>query len=521
MSYLRLDGITKRFGNFVANDSISLTVEEGTIHALLGENGAGKSTLMNILSGLYQPDAGHILLNDQPIRITSPKAAIQYGIGMIHQHFMLVPQLTVTENIILGTHQGISLNLAKKAADIEAMSRAYGLDVPPFAFVGDLAVGIQQRVEILKVLYRRAKILILDEPTAVLTPGEIASFLDILRQLVADHHTIIFITHKLDEVMAVSDMVTILRRGQVVASMSTTTTNRYDLAKLMIDRDISINQRSPHSPSPHPSISPPSHSSTSSRPSGNVVLDVQNIWVNTSRNIAAIRGISFQLRAGEILGIAGVDGNGQRELADAIAGLTPIASGTLEFPHQSQSDNRAIKLGYIPEDRQIQGLVMGFSIARNLILKAFQKLPFCKHWILRSPPIRENAQMAIQTFDIRAQSPNLKAKQLSGGNQQKVILARELSGDPQLIIAMQPTRGLDIGATDYVQRCLREQRERGAAILYISTELDDVMAMSDRIAVLYNGQFVDLLDAAEATVETVGLLMAGGHGREPYESATR
>lgn len=502
VTYLRLNGITKRFGNFVANDSIDLQIEAGTIHALLGENGAGKSTLMNILSGLYQPDAGQIFLNNQPIHITSPKSAIHHGIGMIHQHFMLVPQLTVTENIILGTSRGISLNLAEKAAEIEAMSHTYGLDVPPLALVGDLAVGIQQRVEILKVLYRRAKILILDEPTAVLTPGEIASFLAILRQLVADNHTLIFITHKLDEVMAVSDAVTILRRGRVVASMPTATTDRYELARLMVDRDVTVNQRSPQSTSPTAT---------------ETVLEVHNLWVNNSRNIAAVRGISFQLRAGEILGIAGVDGNGQRELADAIAGLVPIASGSISFPQQSGS----LRLGYIPEDRQKQGLVLTFSIARNLILKAFQNLPFCKNWVLRKKPITDNAKAAIQTFDIRAHSPSLKAGQLSGGNQQKVILARELAREPQLIIAMQPTRGLDIGATEYVQHALLQQRQRGAAILYISTELEEVMAMSDRLAVIFAGQFVDILQATEATVETVGLLMAGGHRREPNESAIR
>ncbi|MEM7771325.1 MAG: ABC transporter ATP-binding protein [Cyanobacteria bacterium P01_A01_bin.37] len=512
MSYLRLDGITKQFGTFVANDAIDLTIEKGTVHALLGENGAGKSTLMNILSGLYQPDGGQIFLDNQPISIASPKGAIQHGIGMIHQHFMLVPQLTVTENIILGTRQGIVLNLDQKAAEIEEMGRAYGLDVPPLATVGDLAVGIQQRVEILKVLYRRAKILILDEPTAVLTPGEIASFLDILRQLVADDHTIVFITHKLDEVMNVSDAVTILRQGKVVASMPTATTNRQDLAKLMVDRDVSVNQRSPRP-------------SALSQPARSPMLSVNNLWVNNSQEVAAVRGISFHLHAGEILGIAGVDGNGQRELADAIAGLTPITSGTIDFPQPrdatpgnatpsnatpSNAKRAGITVGYIPEDRQSQGLVLSFSIARNLILKAFRQLPFCKNWLLRQSAIRDHALRAIQRFDIRAQHSSLKASQLSGGNQQKVILARELAGEPQLIIAMQPTRGLDIGATDYVQTRLLEQRDRGAAILYISTELEEVMAMSDRLAVLYNGQFVDVLAGEDATVGLVGLLMTGG-----------
>lgn len=487
---LRLANITKRFGNFTANDQISLTVHRGSIHGLLGENGAGKSTLMNILSGLYQPDGGEILLDGRPVKIHSPADAIGCGIGMIHQHFMLVPQLTVTENIILGQPGGIRLNLKSHAQTIAKLSQTYGLEVPPMARVDDLPVGVQQRVEILKVLYRQAQILILDEPTAVLAPAEIDAFLGVLRQLASQGHTLIFISHKLDEVMTVCDEVTILRRGKVVATLPTAETNRTALAEMMVNRAVEINTR------PIP------------QPAGDVILAAKDIWALSKRQTSALRGLSFQVRAREILGIAGVDGNGQRELADAIAGLLPLQKGTLQIKSQDGATQETI--AYIPEDRQKQGLVLSFSIARNLILRAFSRLPFCRRWLLRSEVIRERAGQAITDFDIRAVGPQIKASQLSGGNQQKVILARELSGNPALIIAMQPTRGLDIGATAAVQQSLLAQRDKGAAILYISTELEEVMAMSDRLAVIYRGQLVAVMAAEAATPEAVGLLMAGG-----------
>ena len=522
---LQLVDVTKRFGSLTANDSISLTVRAGSIHGLLGENGAGKSTLMNILSGLYQPDEGDIFLGGRLVKIRAPTDAICQGIGMIHQHFMLVPQLTVVENIILGQVSGqvpgrsgfglsrIRLNLQAYAEEITQLGKAYGLEVPPLAKVEDLPVGIQQRVEILKVLYRQARILILDEPTAVLTPAEIAAFLEVLRQLAACGHTIIFISHKLDEVMSVCDEVTVLRRGCAIATLPTAETDRAELARLMVDRDVEINVRSPE------------------QVSGNVVLEVEDVWANTATQVGArqkethqlavLRGISFQVRAGEILGIAGVDGNGQRELADAVAGLLPVQKGSIKILSSASagtvavekvSSNRVRKqIAYIPEDRQQQGLVLGFSIARNLILKRFSQLPFCRRWILQKAAIASNARQAIQLFDIRATDSRIQAIQLSGGNQQKVILARELAGEPDVIIAMQPTRGLDIGATAAVQQSLLAQRSRGAAILYISTELEEVIAMSDRIAVIYRGQLIDVLAAAEATVEKVGALMVG-HG---------
>ncbi|BAY47980.1 ABC transporter-related protein [Scytonema sp. HK-05] len=489
MSYLRLEGISKSFGSFIANDNINLTVEPGTIHAILGENGAGKTTLMNIISGLYQPEAGQIYLQEKPVKISSSSAAIQLGIGMIHQHFMLVPQLTVTENIILGTLNHWRLNLRKKQQEIAALSQAYRLTVDPAAKVGNLPVGAQQRVEILKVLYRKAKLLILDEPTAVLTPPEVESLIAILRQLAADGHTIIFISHKLDEVMNLCDTVTVLRRGKVVANTTTKEATPQQLAELMVGREVALQLgKTPASP-------------------GNVVLSVQNLQVEDDRGAIAVRNVSFELRAGEILGIAGVDGNGQRELADAITGVRTVKGGKIEL---TRNFPEVRGVGYIPEDRQKMGLVLQFNIAQNLILKAFRKLPFCRRFLLQKEAISNNAKSAMQEFDIRATSEGVKVSQLSGGNQQKVVLARELAREPMLIVAMQPTRGLDVGATQAVQLQLLAQRDRGAAILYISTELEEVMAISDRIAVMYRGEFVGVLDATTATVEEIGFLMAGG-----------
>lgn len=502
MVHLRLENIRKSFGSFVANDHISLEVPSGSIHALLGENGAGKTTLMNILCGLYQPDAGQIYLNGVPTQIASPSAAIRQGIGMIHQHFMLVPQLTVTENIILGTETSLRLDLKQKAIAVAQMAGRYGLTVDPLAKVADLPIGIQQRVEILKALYRNARLLILDEPTAVLTPPEIEGFFKVLRQLAADGRTLIFISHKLDEVLSLCDSVTVLRRGQVIASTPTAGATRESLACQMVGREVLFQpDRGNHTP-------------------GSPVLDVQDLYAWDDRGVLALAGVSFQLRAGEILGVAGVDGNGQRELADAIAGLRPLEQGRMTLNGEdvstwnAQQRLRRLKLGYIPEDRQKMGLVMPFTIARNLILKAFRRLPFCHRWLLQRAEIDRNATEAIQAFDIRAAYGNLPVSRLSGGNQQKVVLARELANQPTLILAMQPTRGLDVGAAESVQSALLGERSRGAAILYISTELEEVMAMSDRIAVIYEGRFVAILDAETVTVEQVGLLMTGGQARE-------
>ncbi|MHC5726416.1 MAG: ABC transporter ATP-binding protein, partial [Nostoc sp.] len=481
--YLRLENISKRFNSFVANENISFTVDAGKIHGILGENGAGKTTLMNIISGLYQPDTGKIYLEDKLVKITSPKGAIKLGIGMIYQHFMLVPKLTVTENIILGRENNWCLNLREKQQEIAALSQAYGLEIDPTDKIENLPVGTQQRVEILKVLYRQAQLLILDEPTAVLTPTEVKLLINILRQLAAAGKTIIFISHKLEEVINLCDTVTVLRRGKVVATTTAKEVTPQQLAELMVGREVVLQVNK--------SASVP----------GKVIVSVQNLSVVDDRDILAVRNISFQLRVGEILGIAGVDGNGQRELSDAIAGLRTINKGKIEF---SSSCTRQ-RIGYIPEDRQKMGLVLQFSIAQNLILNTFKNLPFCRNFLLQPLVIKNHAQVVMEEFDIRATAEDIKVSQLSGGNQQKVVLARELAGEPNLIIAMQPTRGLDVGAIAAVHSRLLVERDRGAAILYISTELEEVMAMSDRIAVIYRGEFVAILDAQTATIEEIGL----------------
>lgn len=500
MSHLRLENISKYFGKFIANDDISLNIESGTIHALLGENGAGKTTLMNILSGLYSPDRGQIYLENQPVQITSPKVAIKLGIGMIHQHFMLVPQLSVTENIILGTQLHWQLNLTKKAEEIATFSQAYDLEIEPLAKVQDLSVGAQQRVEIIKALYRQAQLLILDEPTAVLTPSEVKSLFIILRQLAATGKTIIFISHKLEEIMQLCQKITVLRRGKVVATTTTRDSSPQELAELMVGREVLFQLDKPQVEL------------------GETVLEVENLQVKDKRQLLAVQNISFQLNSGEILGIAGVDGNGQRELADAITGLCPVSQGQIKLLGRDitnfslQQRVKHLKIGYIPEDRQKMGLVLNFSIAKNLILKIFKDLPFCRRWFLQNQVIAHNAQVSIKKFDIRAENSNVKVSQLSGGNQQKVVLAREISGEPSLIIAMQPTRGLDVGATEYVQQCLLAEKARGVAILYISTELEEVMAVSDRLAIICGGQFMNILDAKTATIEQIGYLMTGVKG---------
>ncbi|MGB6301829.1 MAG: ABC transporter ATP-binding protein [Rivularia sp. (in: cyanobacteria)] len=485
MSFLRLENISKSFGTFFANDNISFEIDSGKIHAILGENGAGKTTLMNIISGFYQPDNGQIYLDDQPVNITSPDTAIKLGIGMIHQHFMLVPQFSVTENIILGIDREWSFNLKQKQQKIADLSNLYNLKINPETKVGELPVGTQQRVEILKVLYRQAKLLILDEPTAVLTPSEVQSLIKILRQLAKTGNTIVFISHKLEEVIKLCDTVTVLRRGKVVANKNISETTASELAALMVGREIGFQLNKS-------SVTP-----------GKVVLSVNNLQVADDRGVNTVNNISFELREREILGIAGVDGNGQRELADALAKVRNIEAGKIKFTQNSNT-------GYIPEDRQKMGLILQYSIAQNLILKAFRKLPFCRNFLLQPQIIKNRAISAIEEFDIRASGVDVKVWELSGGNQQKVVLARELAGNPILIVAMQPTRGLDVGATETVQQRLLKERERGAAIVYISTELEEVMAISDRLAVMYQGEFVGVLDAKTATVEEIGFLMGGG-----------
>ncbi|MDJ0599225.1 MAG: ABC transporter ATP-binding protein [Crocosphaera sp.] len=490
MVELSLKGITKRFGSFTANDNISLTIKQGTIHAILGENGAGKTTLMNVLSGLYRPDEGEIYINHQLVNLNSPKSSIDQGIGMIHQHFMLVPQLSVLENILLGTQGQYKLNLKQKKLEIQELIDDYGLEIDLDAIVETISVGMQQRVEILKVLYRGAKLLILDEPTAVLTPGENERFFQILYQFVNQGNTIIFISHKLEEVIKLCDVITILRKGKVINTLENKNLNPQNLANMMIgeQQKISLIKKTL------------SFSET--------ILTVDNLIIKNIENI------SFQIKAGEILGIAGVDGNGQQELVSVIMGLINPKKGKIKYKNidithwKIEEIVKKLSIGYIPEDRKTTGLVSSLTIGKNLILKQYYSYPFNQWGILQKKAIKIIENEAINNFDIRGVEPSITVSKLSGGNQQKIILARELSNNPQLIIAMQPTRGLDIKATEYIQQQLLKARENGAAILYISTELEEVRKMSDRLAIIYRGKFMDIVDP-NTDLETIGLLMMG------------
>ncbi|MDJ0844349.1 ABC transporter ATP-binding protein [Crocosphaera sp.] len=490
MVELQLKHIIKRFGSFTANDNISLTINQGTIHAILGENGAGKTTLMNILSGLYRPDEGEIYINNKMVNINSPKSAIDQGIGMIHQHFMLVPQLSVLENIILGTQGEYRLKLKQKQIEIQKLIDNYGLEIDLDAKVENISVGMQQRVEILKVLYRGAKLLILDEPTAVLTPGEIDNFFKVLQEFVEQGNTVIFISHKLEEVIKLCNFITILRKGKVVNTFKNKNLNPQKLANMMIGNYQEIN------------LTKKTLSFTET------IVTVNNLVVDK------LKKISFQIQAGEIFGIAGVDGNGQKELVSVIMGLIKPKQGYIKYKNIDISNwtvetiIKQLPIGYIPEDRKTTGLVLALNIGKNLILKQYYSYPFNRWGILQKKAINTLENETINHFDIRGVQGNIAVGQLSGGNQQKIILARELANNPQLIIAMQPTRGLDIAATEYIQQQLLKAREKGAAILYISTELEEVRKMSDRLAIIYQGQFMDIIDPS-TDLEIIGLLMMG------------
>jgi simple sugar transport system ATP-binding protein len=507
-TFLRMENITKTFPGVVANNRVNLEVRHGEIHALLGENGAGKSTLMNVLYGLYQPDSGQIYLNDQPTTIHSPDDAIGKGIGMVHQHFMLVPPLSVTENVMLGLpgEKGILLNHQAAKKNILDISLAYGLEVNPDLLIWNLSVGTQQRVEIIKALYRGAKLLILDEPSAVLTPQEIEGLFVVMRRLVSNGNSIIFITHKLDEVMEISDRVTVLRDGLAIQTVETKKTTKAELARMMVGREVLFRLDKP-------AVKP-----------GEVKLEITNLVVNDDRHVPAVRNLSLQVRASEIVGLAGVDGNGQRELAEAIAGLRPPQSGTIrisgqETTHLNSGDLLHFNLAYIPEDRHREGLILGFKLSENFIARNFRRRPFSVRGLLQYNAIKANAKQLIQRFDVRTPSAEVTAKTLSGGNQQKVVVARELSENPDLIIAAHPTRGLDVGATEFVENRLLEQRARGAAILYISTELEEILNLSDRIVVIHRGEIMGVVRPAEVTPETLGLMMAGTqHG--PVENVS-
>lgn len=496
---LEARGITKSFPGVVANDHVDFALGVGEIHALLGENGAGKTTLMNILYGLWQPDAGEIYVKGQRVQFRDPSDAISRGIGMLHQHFMLVPVLSVAENIMLGQESlvgGVFLDRARVIRRIEELSRQFGLQADPRAYVKDLPVGVQQRVEILKILYREAEILILDEPTAVLTPQEVLELFGILRSLSQQGKSIIFITHKLKEVLAVADRITVLRNGRVVGTTQPRETSERQLAAMMVGREVILNvERKPAQP-------------------GEVVLEVRDLRALSDRLTSALNGVSLEVRTGEILGVAGVQGNGQTELVEAITGLRPVASGQIRILGQEMthaSPRRILESGtaHIPEDRQEDGLVLPFPVHDNLVLNTYYIPPNAHGLTLQEKATIATAERLVTRFDVRTPSVFVPVATLSGGNQQKVIVARELSRPIRLLIAAQPTRGLDVGSIEYIHQRLVEKRDQGCAVLLVSTELDEILSLSDRIAVMFQGRIVATLDASQATREKLGLLMAG------------
>jgi general nucleoside transport system ATP-binding protein len=499
---LEMRDIRKEFPGVVANDGVSFDVRRGEVHALLGENGAGKSTLMNILYGLYRPDDGEIRLKGKPVSFSSAREAIQAGIGMVHQHFMLVPVMTVAENIVLGTEPRKGVLLDEAAADrrVAEMAKTFRFEVDPDARVEDISVGQQQRVEIMKALYRNADILILDEPTAVLTPQEASDLFEILRTLQREGLSIIFISHKLNEVLDIADRITVLRRGKTIETVPVQGATEASLARAMVGRDVLLRVEK------------------KSADPGDVLLSVEDLHVCDDRGLEQVRGISFDVRAGEIVGIAGVDGNGQTELIDAICGLQKIESGTVtiagrELSHTSARAALDAGIGHIPEDRQRRGLVLEFSIAENIALHDYAKPPDAKWgWIFPNRMV-QRARTLISEFDVRGGGPFTRAGGLSGGNQQKVVAAREIARDPSALIAAQPTRGLDVGAIEYLHRRLVAERDEGRAILLVSLELEEILSLSDRILVIYEGEVVGE-HTGEVSEEEIGLEMLGGKERE-------
>ena len=498
---LEMRGITKRFPGVVANDSISLSIRPGEIHGLLGENGAGKSTLMNILYGLLTPDEGEILLDGNPVEISGPSDAIARGIGMVHQHFMLVPVFSVAENIVLGNEtmaNPIFLDVHKSEGRIRQLATQLGFEIDPDAKVGELSVGIQQRIEILKALYRGAKILILDEPTAVLTPQETVEIFQVLRRLADEGTSIVFISHKLYEVLGIADRITVIRRGKVVGEADPKTATEEDLAEMMVGREVSlVVDKGPAAP-------------------GEVVLDVADLVVTDDRGSVVVDGTSFQVRAGEIFGIAGVAGNGQDELVEALNGLRRARSGRVslagnDITNASSRELSERGVAYIPGDRQRYGLVLSFPVEDNLVLTDYYHAPFSRRGIIDEKAITRRAGELIPEFDIRTPSGAVPASTLSGGNQQKVIVAREFSRDLKLLVADQPTRGIDVGSIEFIHKQIVAKRDAGTAVLLVSAELDEVMELSDRIGVIYRGRLVAVLDGSTAEKDRVGLIMATGN----------
>lgn len=497
-------GITKRFNGFTANDNINLIVEKGEIHALLGENGAGKSTLMNILFGLYQPDEGEIRIRGEKVKITDPNMANELAIGMVHQHFMLVEPFTVTENIVLGMEpkKGLKIDIEQAKRRVQELSDQYGLKVDPDALIKDISVGMQQRVEILKTLYRGAEILIFDEPTAVLTPQEIHELMEIMQNLVAEGKSIIFITHKLKEIKAICNRCTIIRRGKYIDAVSVKDTSVDELAAKMVGRHVTFTvEKGPAHPK-------------------EPVLQVENLVVSGNRGIDALRGLSLEVRAGEILGIAGIEGNGQSELIEAITGLRKVRSGSVRLNGEEMQNKPPRKItesgvGHIPEDRHKRGLVLDYSIGENMVLQTYYKSPFAKRGVLRYNAIYDYARKLIKQFDVRTPNEYTAARALSGGNQQKGIIAREVDRNPDLLIAAQPTRGLDVGAIEFIHQKLIEQRDAGKAVLLLSLELDEILNVSDRIAVIYEGEIVGVVRPEETDHDHLGLMMSGGSTANP------
>ena len=495
--------ITKIFGEFVANDKINLELRKGEIHALLGENGAGKSTLMNMLAGLLEPTSGEIVVNGKSEKLDSPSKAASLGIGMVHQHFMLVEAFTVAENIILGsevTNKGV-LDLKKANADILELSERYGLAVDPTAKVEDISVGAQQRVEILKTLYRGADILIFDEPTAVLTPAEILELMDIMKTLVKEGKSIILITHKLDEIRAVADRVTVIRRGKSIQTVGIEGATNKDLAEMMVGRSVSfVTEKEEAQPK-------------------EVVLQISDLVVNENRGVPAVKELSLDVRAGEIVGIAGIDGNGQSELIQAITGLRKVKSGSIKIKGQevvglSPRKITEMNVSHVPEDRHRDGLVLEMMLSENIALQTYYKEPLSKNGVLNYNQINSYARKLMEEFDVRAANEIVPASALSGGNQQKAIIAREVDRNPDLLIVSQPTRGLDVGAIEYIHKRLIGERDKGKAVLVVSFELDEILNLSDRIAVIHDGKIQGIVKPSETNKQELGILMAGGEIKE-------
>ncbi|HFE9684889.1 TPA: ABC transporter ATP-binding protein [Clostridium perfringens] len=501
--------IRKEFPGIVANDNITLQLRKGEIHALLGENGAGKSTLMGILFGMNQPDRGIIKVKGKEVKITNPNVANDLGIGMVHQHFKLVENFTVTQNIVLGCEPkilfGLGMDLNKAAKRIEELSKQYGLNVDPYAKIEDISVGMQQRVEILKMLYRDADVLILDEPTAVLTPQEIDELIKIMKNLINEGKSIIIITHKLKEIKAAADRCTVIRRGRYIGTVDVKITSEAEMAKMMVGREVSFKvNKKPAKP-------------------GEVVLDIKNLSVKNNKKVLGLKDFSIDVREGEILGIAGVEGNGQSELIEAITGLRKSESGTINFKNKDitrESIRNRINSGiaHIPEDRHKRGLVLDYTIEENMVLEVYDKKPFSNKGLLNKKEIKKYAEKIIDEFDVRSgEGAESVARSLSGGNQQKAIIGREIELNPELLIAAQPTRGLDVGSIEYIHKRLVEQRDSGKAVLLISLELDEILNVSDRIAIINNGELIGIVNADETNENEVGLMMAGIKGGEKHE----